>query len=62
VEAIARMAKAFDIEAIAERVESREVMRRLGELGVSYAQGYFVAVPQPVSELPIRSSHSTVRA
>jgi EAL domain-containing protein (putative c-di-GMP-specific phosphodiesterase class I) len=56
VEAIARMAKAFDIRAIAERVESREVMERLGELGVSYAQGYFVAVPQPVSELPIRPS------
>jgi EAL domain-containing protein (putative c-di-GMP-specific phosphodiesterase class I) len=53
VEAIARMARAFNIEAIAERVESREVMRRLGELGVAYAQGFFVAVPQPVSELPI---------
>jgi diguanylate cyclase (GGDEF)-like protein len=56
VEAIARMAKAFNIQAIAERVESREVMKRLGELGVGYAQGFFVAVPQPITELPIRRS------
>jgi diguanylate cyclase (GGDEF)-like protein/PAS domain S-box-containing protein len=62
VESIARMARAFDIQAIAERVESREVMNRLGELGVAYAQGFFVAVPQPISELPIRSSRHRVRA
>jgi diguanylate cyclase (GGDEF)-like protein len=55
VESIARMARAFRIHAIAERVESRDVMKRLGELGVSFAQGYYVAVPQPVSELPVRS-------
>ena len=54
MESIARMAKAFKIQAIAERVESREVMRRLGELGVSYAQGFFIAVPQSVAELSLR--------
>jgi diguanylate cyclase (GGDEF)-like protein len=57
VESIARMARAFKIQAIAERVESRDVMKRLGELGVSFAQGFFIAVPQPVSELPVRSSN-----
>ncbi len=62
VEAIARMARAFKIQAIAERVESREVMKRLGELGVSYAQGFFVAVPQSVAELPIGASRSRIRA
>ncbi|HVY64796.1 MAG TPA: EAL domain-containing protein [Gammaproteobacteria bacterium] len=62
VESIARMARAFKIEAIAERVESRDVMKRLGELGVAYAQGFFVAVPQPVSELPIRSNVTRIRA
>jgi diguanylate cyclase (GGDEF)-like protein/PAS domain S-box-containing protein len=56
VEAIARMAKALNIETIAERVEDHDVLKRLGELGVSFAQGFFVAVPQPVSELPIHSS------
>src|SRR5882672_427244 len=62
VEAIARMAKAFKIQAIAERVESREVMRRLGELGVSFAQGFFIAVPQSVAELPIRPGRDRIRA
>jgi diguanylate cyclase (GGDEF)-like protein/PAS domain S-box-containing protein len=62
VESIARMARAFKIHAIAERVESRDVMKRLGELGVSFAQGFFIAVPQPVSELPARSHIRKVRA
>ena len=62
VEAIARMARAFRIQAIAERVESREVMQRLGELGVGYAQGFFVAVPQSVAELPVRPSRRRIRA
>ncbi len=57
VESIARMARAFKIQAIAERVESRDVMKRLGELGVSFAQGFFIAVPQSVSELPVRASN-----
>jgi EAL domain-containing protein (putative c-di-GMP-specific phosphodiesterase class I) len=62
VESIARMARAFKIHAIAERVESHDVMKRLGELGVSFAQGFFVAVPQPVSELPVRSNVRKLRA
>jgi len=37
-------------------------MQRLGELGVSYAQGFFVAVPQSVAELPIGASRSRIRA
>ena len=55
VDAIARMAKALKIQTIAERVEGRDVLKRLGEIGISFAQGFFIAVPQPVSELPIRS-------
>jgi diguanylate cyclase (GGDEF)-like protein/PAS domain S-box-containing protein len=62
VESIARMARAFRIHAVAERVESRDVMKRLGQLGVSFAQGYFIAVPQPVSDLPIRSDVRYIRA
>ncbi|HEX7080843.1 MAG TPA: EAL domain-containing protein [Gammaproteobacteria bacterium] len=54
VEAIARMAKALRIQTVAERVEGRDVLKRLGEIGISFAQGFFIAVPQPVSELPVR--------
>lgn len=55
VDAIARMARALNVETIAERVESRAVLTRLAELGISYAQGFFIAVPRPVSELPVHS-------
>lgn len=57
VDAIARMARALKIETIAERVEGRDVLQRLGEIGISYAQGFLIAVPRPVAELPI---HGTV--
>jgi diguanylate cyclase (GGDEF)-like protein/PAS domain S-box-containing protein len=62
VEAIARMARAFGIQAIAERVESREVMQRLAELGVAFAQGFFIAVPQSVAELPLTAGRRRIRA
>jgi hypothetical protein len=29
---------------------------------VAFAQGFFIAVPQPVAELPIRSSAARIRA
>jgi len=65
VDAIARMAKAFDIRTIAERVETREVFKRLGEIGITFAQGYYIAVPQPIADLPVKvhpSGGSELRA
>jgi len=55
VDAIARMARALKIETIAEGVESGEVLQRLADVGVSYAQGFFIAVPRSVAELPVHS-------
>ncbi len=46
--AINQVGRALGIETIAERVETREVMDKLGELGVTYAQGYFIARPTSV--------------
>jgi len=62
VEAIARMARALNIETIAERVESGEVLTRLGEIGVSFAQGFFIAVPRSVRELPVNTGRSVASA
>jgi Amt family ammonium transporter len=62
VDAIARMARAFNIRTIAERVESREVFTRLGEIGITFAQGFFVAVPQPIAELPVGARVKRARA
>lgn len=46
--AISQVGHAMGIETIAERVESLEVLEKLGELGVAYAQGYFIARPESV--------------
>ena len=52
VEAICQVGQAMGIRTIAERVESGEVLARLAEIGVQYAQGYHIARPQPVSSFP----------
>ena len=48
VSAINQVGKAMGIETIAERVETREVLDKLSELGIEYAQGYFIARPTSV--------------
>lgn len=51
VRAIVTMARAMGIATIAERVESRDVLERLVEIGVAYAQGFYISVPKPVQQL-----------
>jgi diguanylate cyclase (GGDEF)-like protein len=50
VNSIKDVAKAMDMETIAEFVESTDVMVELGKMGLDYAQGYGVAKPAPLSE------------
>ncbi|MCC7198699.1 MAG: EAL domain-containing protein [Gammaproteobacteria bacterium] len=52
VEAIAQVGRSMGIQTIAERVESAEVFETLKTLGVTYAQGYYIARPAPLSEFP----------
>ena len=47
VEAITKIAHVMGIKTVAEYVESQGVMDKLKELGVDYAQGYFLGKPQP---------------
>ncbi len=47
VQAIQTVARAFDIPVIAERVESVAVLEKLREIGVDYAQGYYLHQPEP---------------
>ena len=37
------------IQTIAERVETKQVLDKLGALGVEFAQGYYIARPTSVS-------------
>ena len=48
VKAISEVGHAMGIETIAERVETRQVLEKLGSLGVEFAQGYYIARPSSV--------------
>ena len=49
VKAISEVGHAMGIETIAERVETRQVLEKLGQLGVEFAQGYYIAKPVSVA-------------
>jgi diguanylate cyclase (GGDEF)-like protein/PAS domain S-box-containing protein len=51
VEAITQIGHAMGIKTIAERVETAEVLACLAEIGVEYAQGIYLAVPESVESL-----------
>ena len=51
VEAINRIGQVIGIRTIAEYVENEEILAKLKELGVNYAQGYGIHVPQPLEYL-----------
>ena len=51
VEAIAQIGQTMGIRTVAERVDSAEVLERLAEIGIEYAQGHYIAPPRPVSLL-----------
>lgn len=48
VRAINQVGQAMGIETIAERVETKEVLDKLSELGIEFAQGYYIARPTSV--------------
>jgi diguanylate cyclase (GGDEF)-like protein/PAS domain S-box-containing protein len=56
VEAISKVAQALGIATIAERVESAAALERLTALGINYAQGHFLARPEPLARLLSTSS------
>ena len=48
VVAISSVGQAMGIETIAERVETKQVLDKLGALGIEFAQGYYIARPASV--------------
>jgi diguanylate cyclase (GGDEF)-like protein/PAS domain S-box-containing protein len=52
VEAIGRVGRALGIATVAECVESQGVLEELQRIGVDYAQGFHLAVPQPLAQMP----------
>jgi len=51
VTAISQIANAMGLKTIAERVETADVLATLADIGVDYAQGYYIAEPRPVEFL-----------
>jgi diguanylate cyclase (GGDEF)-like protein/PAS domain S-box-containing protein len=51
VEAISKVGRALGIATVAECVESEAVLDELKRIGVDFAQGFFVAIPQPIAQL-----------
>ena len=56
VASIARVARAVGIRSVAELVESREIIEKLREVGVDFAQGIGIAHPVGLRELETRKS------
>lgn len=50
VEAINRVGQVMNLKTIAEFVETAEILHSLEELGVNFAQGYFIAKPEPLAD------------
>lgn len=48
IKAIVALATDLGIKTVGEGVEDAATLRRLGELGVQYAQGYFLGRPRPL--------------
>ena len=51
VEAIAQIGETMEIGTIAERVDSAQVLARLADIGIQYAQGHYIGAPLPVETL-----------
>jgi diguanylate cyclase (GGDEF)-like protein len=51
VEAIHRVGEALGLQTIAEFVENDAILARLRALGVHFAQGYGIHVPQPLTQI-----------
>ena len=51
VEAISKVGRALGISTVAECVETQAVFHELERIGVDFAQGFFVAAPEPIVRL-----------
>ncbi|NWG31196.1 MAG: EAL domain-containing protein [Rhodocyclaceae bacterium] len=50
VNAIAQIGRDLSLDVVAEWVENREIFDKLAEIGIGFAQGYFIHRPEPLPE------------
>ncbi|MEO1962879.1 MAG: EAL domain-containing protein [Cycloclasticus sp.] len=51
VKSIHEVGRVMGLETIAEFVEDEAILDKLREIGVTYAQGYHIHIPQPLDEI-----------
>ncbi len=47
VKTMSILAREFDIQTIAECVEDERILAAVGQIGISYGQGYYIGMPSP---------------
>jgi PAS domain S-box-containing protein len=60
VEAVVTLAHAFGLQTVAEGVEDAAALQVVGELGVDFAQGYYIARPAPLDASPMVAAHPSL--
>jgi PAS domain S-box-containing protein len=60
VEAVVTLARAFGLQTVAEGVEDAAALQVVGELGVDFAQGYYIARPASLDAPPKVASHPSL--
>ena len=58
VSSIHQIGSVLGTKTIAEFVENDGILRKLAEIGVDYAQGYGIARPRPLQDMPLVSKQS----
>lgn len=52
VQAVINMAHSLDLKVVAEGIENQQSLDMLIEMGCDFGQGYFIARPMPIADLP----------
>ncbi len=60
MQTIATLAKELGLCSVAEFVESEEVLKKLKQMGVTYAQGYLLSKPHTIEELLIKKLNESI--
>jgi PAS domain S-box-containing protein len=62
VEAVVTLARAFGLQTVAEGVEDAAALQLVSELGVDFAQGYYIARPAPLEPFEVSVDSLEVKA
>lgn len=62
VRCFADVSKVINVETVAEFVDRVEVLERVKDMGIQYAQGFYIHKPEPLIQLVAQSAHRARRA